>query len=210
MATVWAGGTPNFDEKTGQYKQAYQAAQKPFDPSAILKQHGFGDYKPGSFTQVAASSAPTPSNQIWAQAWNQARPQSQKATPQANTYTAPGEHYRQQLRFDGKPQAAPARMGSSDFGNYAYAQDGYRPAAFTQKATDFTGAASESPDFARRDAFIDQLNARLGSYQSGVYSTPQPRNAPSYDVQALWENAGKMVRNGWRNPFSRQSPLANA
>jgi hypothetical protein len=207
MATVWAGGTPNFDEKTGQYKQAYQAAQKPFDPSAILKQHGFGDYKPGSFTQVAASSAPTPSNQIWARAWNQARPQDAKP---ATTYAAPGEHYRQQLRFDGKPQAAPARMGSSDFGNYAYAQDGYRPAAFTQKATDFTGAASESPDFARRDAFIDQLNARLGSYQSGVYSTPQPRNAPSYDVQALWENAGKMVRNGWRNPFSRQSPLANA
>jgi hypothetical protein len=211
MATVWAGGNPNFDERTGQfkqppaqqsqYKQAYQAAQKPFDPSALMKQYG---YQVGPVTKVAASTAPPPSNQVWAQAWNQSRQQYPTAgqAPQAVSYTAPGSQYRQQLRFDGRPQPAPVFVGNSDMGNYAYAQPGSRPDAYSQRTTDFTGATSTAPDFARRDAFISQLNDRLGNYQSGVFGAAQPLAQPTYDVQSLWNNAGKMVKSGWSNPFA--------
>ena len=213
MGTVYAGGNPNFDERTGQfkqpptqqsqYKQAYEAAKKPFDPSALMKQYG---YQSGPVTKVSATTAPPPSNQIWTQAVNQSRPQFPGASqaPAAQSYTAPGQQYRQQLRFDGKPQAAPVFVGNSDMGNYAYAQPGYRPEAYSQRTTDFTGATSNGQDFARRDAFIAQLNDRLGTYQNraGVFGSAQQIDRPTYDIQSLWDNAGKMVKSGWSNPFS--------
>jgi hypothetical protein len=291
MGTVWAGGSPNFDERTGQYKQppaqqsqpkpaagqrlgdayrayaapftgslkptalannynqqqqamaawekqaaAYKQAGSPpdpvyqavaaktpayfgltgstqarpapqtFDPSAIMRQHGYGDYKAGPVTKVAASTAPPPSNQVWTQAWNQSRQQFPTAgqTPRAVSYSAPGTHYRQPLRFDGRPQPAPVFVGNSDRGNYAYAQPGYRPEAYSQRSTDFTGTTSRAPDFARRDAFIAQLNERLGTYQNraGVFGSPQQMAQPSYDVRSLWNNAGDMVKSGWSNPFA--------
>jgi hypothetical protein len=219
MGMVYAGGSPNFDERTGQfkqppaqsqYKQAYDAAKKPFDPTALMKQYG---YQAGPVTRVTATSAPTPSNQIWTKAWNQSRPQFPGASqaPTAQSYSAPGQHYRQQLRFDGKPQPAPVLMGNSDRGNYAYAQPGYRPEAYSQRTTNYTGATSIAPDFNRRDAFISQLNDRLGSYQNraGVFGSAQPMAPPSYDIQALWDSAGRMVRNGWRNPFAATQSVAS-
>lgn len=217
MATVWAGGNSNSNEPigqaaTGSYKQAYQAAQKPFDPSALMKQYGYGDYKVGPVAQVASSTATPPSNQIWTQAWNQSRqqhptPAAGRYTP-AVSYTAPGTQYRQPLRFDGTPQAAPVFVGNSDFGNYAYAPQGSRPDAYIQRTTDFTGVTSSAPDFARRDAFISQLNDRLSNYQGGVYGSAQAVSRPTYDIQSLWDNAGKMVRSGWSNPFAIKSTLA--
>jgi len=227
MGTVYAGGSPNFDERTGQYKQppaqykppatntsgeykqAYQTAKSPFNPAELMKNYGYANY--GPVTQVPASTAPTPSNQTWTQAWNQSRqdfptPSTGQYTP-AVSYSAPGTHYRQQLRFDGQPQAAPVLMGNSDAGNYSYAQQGYRPDAFTQQATDFSGATSASPDYARRDAFISQLNDRLSRYQSGV-SPISNAPPPSYDIRSMWDTAGKMVKSGWSNPYTQANPFA--
>jgi len=205
MATVWAGNQSPPQTQT-QYKQAYESAQKPFDPSALMKQYGYGDYKAGAVTKVAASTAPPPSNQVWTQAYNQARPQYPGASqaPSAQSYTAPGTQYRQQLRFDGKPQPAPVFVGNSDMGNYAYAQPGSRPDAYSQQTTDFTGATSSGQDFTRRDAFISQLNDRLGTYQNraGVFGSAQPTAPPTYDIQSLWDNASKMVKSGWSNPYA--------
>lgn len=204
---VYAGGTPGFNEKTGQYTKPPEWTPPKLDPQALMKQYGYGDWPTAPKSEMRQVTTPA-TNTTWTDAYNaasQAYNQTYNVKPtqatQAQSYTMPGTNYRQRITFDGAPQEAPKFLSYGNQGNMAYAYD--RPAPYSQQSTMFDGTVSAAPDYARRDAFIDQLNARLGQYQqkAGVFSSPQPLETPSFDIQALWDNAGRMVANGWRNPF---------
>lgn len=186
---VYAGGTPNFNERTGQY------TSKAPDMEA---------YKP----------AANASNTAWSRAWNEynsSLPEQVRGT-QAQSFTLPGYGIRSRISPQTGRRSDPAKTGSGNEGNFAYLPDDSRPKFFEQRATDWTGGRSEAPDYGRRDAFIDSLNQRLAQYQtnSGVYQgqgapTPNWGIAPSYDIAALWSQAGDMSKRGFSNPFGLQS-----
>lgn len=90
-------------------------------------------------------------------------------------------------------------------GNLAYAPVDQRPAPFTAQYAGFDGSVSNQPNFGQRDAFIQQINDSMLPYYTG-----QSQGAPQFNFQDMWSNAGKMVENGWSNPFASQMPQASA
>ncbi len=151
-------------------------------------------YTPFSVPKAAQALTTPQSNTAFAQAWNQARPQG---SPEAQSFTTPGVNYTRRIDPTGRTRSERSVSGQGNQGNLAYAYE--RPKFFEQRATDFTGQNAETPDYGRRDAFIDLLNRRLSAYQR----TPDgSMGRPSFDVNALWSQAGDMVQSGWQNPFA--------
>lgn len=69
-------------------------------------------------------------------------------------------------------------------------------------------SANQMPDYSQRDAFIQRLNDTMAGYQGnqGVYQgqgAPPPSwgRPPQFNFPQLWQDAGQMVSNGWRNPL---------
>lgn len=124
------------------------------------------------------------SNHAFAKSWNEAMSQY------ANT---PGMRYTPAQTF-----------GGGGAGNLAYANN--RPEPFVSRVTAF-GSQMDPQDFLpQRDAFIQRLNEERGrlSAQAGVY---YPGEQPTFyrprrDFGALWQRAGSMVKNGWKNPLA--------
>ena len=95
---------------------------------------------------------------------------------------------------------APKMPTSSTDGNWAnYASD-QRPANFTAQYGNMEGGYSSSPNTATRDAFIQSLNDQMTPYMSG-----QQKGPINFSPEKAWESAGKMVDQGWRNPFAAVS-----
>ncbi len=101
----------------------------------------------------------------------------------------------------GQPNARP----SSPIPPYAAAlpQGGFN-ASYGQLG----GGYGSTPDFNRRDAFINNINETMAGYQGnqGTYQgndTPPATwgQAPQFDFPALWKQAGNMVQSGWQNPL---------
>lgn len=114
----------------------------------------------------------------------QQRTQYSKPTPWAYSQSAPQPQY-----------SAPTTMPQSSF-DAQYGQYGNG------------GGYASTPNIDQRDAFIQRLNDSMGGYQanSGVYlgqGAPPPSwgQAPQFNVPQMWEDAGSMVQNGWKNPL---------
>jgi hypothetical protein len=112
------------------------------------------------------------------------------STP-ASTYTARG--YMESGPYGGNMNFG----GPSDYGNFAYAPIDQRPEPFTAQYQGFDGSVSDKPNYGQRDAFIQQANDMMMPYYSG-----KSQGAPQMNVQDMWSNAGKMVENGYQNPFA--------
>lgn len=74
-----------------------------------------------------------------------------------------------------------------------------RPPAFQASYGNLDGTTSQQPNFQQRDAFISQINDRLGQMQQ--QSWQQPMGAPQFDFQGMASRANEMVRGGWQNPM---------
>lgn len=85
-------------------------------------------------------------------------------------------------------QAAPS---SGQYGgNLSYAPPDQRPPPFQASYGQIGGGYSDEPNFGQRDAFISQINSRMG------------RGGPAnMDFGKMWSNAGDMVKSGWQNPL---------
>lgn len=164
---------------------------------------------PGLGSALAPEDAARQSNTAWSQAWNDAWTNYRGPAPVARTtaqsYELPGANYRQRLGSN----EAPVFTGIGNEGNYAYRAPGDRPNFFEQRSSDWTGGTAQTPDYTRRDAFINTLNDRLASYQrnSGVFQGDgrPPASwggAPQFDIPSLWSQAGEAVRSGFSNPFA--------
>ena len=99
-------------------------------------------------------------------------------------------------------QTPPMTFGGGGLGNYANMTPDMRPPGFEASFQDPFGGMSSQPNYAQRDAFIQQLNDRTGQYQQGMM-----QGAPSFDFGSMWSNAGQMAQDGFQNPFvSRELP----
>ena len=75
-------------------------------------------------------------------------------------------------------------------GNMAYAPPDQRPPPFQASYGQIGGGYSDEPNFGQRDAFISQINSKIG------------RGGPAnMDFGKMWSNAGDMVKSGWQNPL---------
>lgn len=86
-------------------------------------------------------------------------------------------------------------------GNMAYANPGMRPPPFTASYQGFDGSVSNQPNYAQRDAFINQITGQLGQMQN--QSWQQPMGAPQFNFPGMWNQAGQMVQQGWQNPMAQ-------
>ena len=95
------------------------------------------------------------------------------------------------------------QRGGGDYSQYGPQAGGNRGGiGSTQRS------ANQMPDYSQRDAFIQRLNDTMAGYQAnqGVYQgqgAPPPSwgQPPQFNFPQLWQDAGQMVSNGWRNPL---------
>ena len=72
-----------------------------------------------------------------------------------------------------------------------------RPPGFQQSFTDPFGNQTTENPMAQRDAMIEMLNRQMLPYQMG-----QQQGRPSFNLPAMWQQAGDMVQGGWTNPLA--------
>ena len=88
-------------------------------------------------------------------------------------------------------------FGGEGEGNLANMPEDQRPPGFTASYTDPFGNQASQPQFAQRDALIEMLNQQMLPYQMG-----QQQGAPTFNLPAMWGQAGDMVNAGWTNPLA--------
>jgi len=101
----------------------------------------------------------------------------------------------------GAPGGPMAYGGQSNVGNYGNMPPSQRPQPFTAQYQNFDGSVSDTPNYAQRDAFIQNINDAMTPYYTG-----QATGVPQFDLQSMWGKAGDMVNQGWQNPFAMQQP----
>lgn len=174
--------------------------------TGLPKAPGFSKTPPKG-ARVNDLSGQVPSNQIWAQAYNQASKQY-GGNSQAQSWTMPGRYSSQGFNPSTGAYGKPA-TGESWDGNWAYSPMANRPGPITAQATGVGGNQMNWQDSLRqRDAFVGNLVNRLNQYSSG-----QLRGAPTIDAKQLLSQADKQLAEGtWQNPFAVQptnQPQAN-
>jgi hypothetical protein len=116
-------------------------------------------------------------------------------SPSSNTTRT--QTYRQgSSPFAQSPQM-PAGQQDGNWANYASPQ---RPSPFQATYGSPMGGQYEQPNFAQRDAFIQNINNQMAPYMTG-----QASGAPQFNFNQAWSNAGQMVNDGWQNPFAAVS-----
>ena len=146
-------------------------------------------------------SGQVPSNQIWAQAYNQAAKQYGGNT-QAQSWTMPGSYTSQSYNPTTGQYGQPTGGQSFD-GNMAYNAIDSRPSPITSTATGVGGVQMPWQDtMAQREAFAGNLSQRLGQYNAGQLTGPV-----TFDQNQLLSQANDQLANGtFYNPFSQQNP----
>lgn len=91
-----------------------------------------------------------------------------------------------ELHFGGKPRPQ---------------QPGNRPPPFQTLTQNFDGTVSQMPNFQQRDAFIAQINNQLGQMQNQSRQRPG-MGPPQFNFPQMWNQAGQMAQQGFRNPFA--------
>lgn len=164
--------------------------------TGLPKPAGFSKTPPKG-ARVNDLSGQVPSNQIWAQAYNQASKQ-QGGSSQAQSWTMPGSYSSQSFNPSTGIYSKPT-AGESWSGNWAYSPMDSRPGPVTAQATGVGGNQMNWQDSLRqRDAFVGNLVNRLNQYSSG-----QRTGRPTFDMQQLLSQADKQIAEGtWQNPFA--------
>lgn len=149
-------------------------------------------------------SGQVPSNQIWAQAYNQASKQYGGNT-QAQSFTMPGT-FTSQGYNPTTGQYGQMTGGQSNAGNMAYNAIDQRPGPIQASATGVDGSQMPWQDTLRQgEAFVGNLSQRLGQYSSGQLTGPV-----TFDQGQLMQQANDQLANGsFYNPFSQQNAMQN-
>jgi hypothetical protein len=149
-------------------------------------------------------SGQVPSNQIWAQAYNQASKQYGGNT-QAQSFTMPGT-FTSQGYNPTTGQYGQMTGGQSNAGNMAYNAIDQRPGPIQASATGVDGSPMPWQDTLRQgEAFVGNLSQRLGQYSSGQLTGPV-----TFDQGQLMQQANDQLANGsFYNPFSQQNAMQN-
>lgn len=95
---------------------------------------------------------------------------------------------------------APQMPTSQTDGNWANYASPQRPSPFQATYGSPMGGQYEQPNFAQRDAFIQNINNQMTPYMTG-----QASGAPQFNFSQAWSQAGQMVNDGWQNPFTAVS-----
>jgi hypothetical protein len=98
--------------------------------------------------------------------------------------------------FSQAPQMPTSQM-DGNWANYATSQ---RPSPFQATYGSPMGGQYDQPNFAQRDAFIQQINNQMTPYMTG-----QATGVPQFNFNQAWSQAGQMVNDGWQNPFAAVS-----
>ena len=141
-------------------------------------------------------SGNVPSNQMFAQAYNQASKQYGGNT-QAQSFTMPGSSY----------SPTTGQYGEKSFdGNMAYNAIDSRPSPITATATGIGGNPMQWQDaMAQREAFAGNLSQRLNQYTGGQLTGPV-----TFDQGQLMAQANDQLANGtFSNPFSQPQAAGN-
>jgi hypothetical protein len=149
-------------------------------------------------------SGQVPSNQIWAQAYNQASKQYGGNT-QAQSFTMPGT-FTSQGYNPTTGQYGQMTGGQSNAGNMAYNAIDQRPGPIQASATGVDGSQMPWQDTLRQgEAFVGNLSQRLGQYSGGQLTGPV-----TFDQGQLMQQANDQLANGsFYNPFSQQNAMQN-
>jgi hypothetical protein len=141
-------------------------------------------------------SGQVPSNQVYAQAFNQAS--EQVGSPnRATSYTMPGTAVSRSLNPTTGQYSEPQTRESFD-GNMAYNASDNRPGPIQARATGIDGSAMPWQDaLSQREAFTGGLVERLGQYQSGAQT-----GRPDINPGQILNQANERVADGsFNNPF---------
>jgi hypothetical protein len=158
-------------------------------------QGGYDAYAPPGARQNDLSGQ-VPSNQVYAQAFNQAS--EQVGSPnRATSYTMPGTATSRSLNPATGQYSEPQTRQSFD-GNMAYNAIDNRPGPIQARATGIDGSAMPWQDaLSQREAFTGGLVERLSQYQSGAAT-----GRPDIDPGQLLNQANERVADGsFNNPF---------
>lgn len=149
-------------------------------------------------------SGNVPSNQMWAQAYNQASNQYGGNT-QAQSWTMPGSSISQSYN-PATGQYGQATSAPSNAGNMAYLSIDSRPAPIQATATGIGGNQMPWQDtMSQREAFAGNLSQRLGQYSGGQLTGPV-----TFDPSQLMQQANDQLAKGtFSNPFSQPIPQAS-
>jgi hypothetical protein len=190
----WRGYMPNAPQPA---QQAAPQQQKAPDMSAYSQLAS--DFRPPQGARSNNLSGQVPSNQMWAQAYNQASNQYGGNT-QAQSWTMPGS-YASQSYNPSTGQYSQPTGGQSWDGNMAYNAIDSRPGPIQATATGVSGRQMPWQDtLSQRDAFVGNLSQRLNQYNGG-----QLTGAPTFNASQLVSQADGQLANGtWQNPFASQ------
>jgi len=194
MAFSWRAGAAS-----GKAPSANTAATAPKaqpSPSASTSQPAFS-------VRQNDLSGRVPSNQVYAQAYNQASEQVGSPT-RATSYTMPGTATSRSYNPMTGQYSAPQSRQSFD-GNMAYNAIDDRPGPIQARATGIGGAPMPWQDaLSQREAFAGGLVERLSQYQSGAAS-----GRPDINPGQLLTQANERLANGsFINPFRSPIPAA--
>lgn len=95
------------------------------------------------------------------------------------------------------------------YGSYQPPQPQAQPqGGFNASYGQLGGGYGSDPNFGQRDAFVNNINDTMAGYQAnqGTYlggGAPPPTwgQTPQFNFPAMWQQAGNMVQNGWKNPL---------
>ena len=174
------------------------AAQSPYNASNVPR-------TPPKGAQQNDLSGNVPSNQMWAQAYNQASNQYGGNT-QAQSWTMPGSSSSQSYN-PATGQYGQATSAPSNAGNMAYNSIDSRPAPIQASATGIGGNQMPWQDaMSQREAFAGNLSQRLGQYSGGQLTGPV-----TFDPSQLMQQANDQLANGtFSNQFSQNQPVQQA
>ena len=149
-------------------------------------------------------SGNVPSNQIFAQAYNQASKQYGGNT-QAQSFTMPGS-FTSQGYNPTTGQYGPMTGGQSFGGNMAYNAINNRPSPVQANATGIGGNPMQWQDaMAQREAFAGNLSQRLNQYAGGQLTGPV-----TFDQGQLMQQANDQLAKGaFSNPFAQPQMAGN-
>lgn len=189
-------------QKASPYQQAPQQAgqtQQASPFSAPDMSVYSGPRTPPKGARVNDLSGQVPSNQIWAQAYNQGSKQYGGNT-QAQSWTMPGTFTSQSYNPTTGQYSQPTGGQSWD-GNMAYNAIDKRPGPIQANATGVGGNQMQWQDaMAQREAFVGNLSQRLNQYNAGQLTGPV-----TFDASQLLSQADDQLAKGtFQNPFNAQ------
>lgn len=212
-----ANPTSQQKPQSSQQQQAPQAAPQqqasPFKaPDMSAYAQPSGGYNAYNVPRTAPKGAQqndlsgnVPSNQVFAQAYNQASKQSGGNT-QAQSFTMPGT-FTSQGYNPATGQYGQMTGGQSFDGNMAYNAIDSRPGPIQSSATGVGGNPMQWQDaMAQQQAFVGNLSQRLGQYSGGQLTGPV-----TFDPSQLMSQANDQLAKGtFSNPFSQNPDVQQA